>query len=120
MTLSFMIKKKYLEEKVRAQEKSGKFKERRAYTPFWRSRIGSVHQYGTRGAFHRNDAVFICGHHVWRADILGIEIEETPSEVIGLVGKMCYAIECRFDTDELEWLQVKFPVRCEDLSHCSV
>jgi len=42
MTLSFMIKKKYLAEKVAEQEETGTFHERRAYTKFWRARIGSV------------------------------------------------------------------------------
>ncbi len=120
MTLSFMIKKKYLEEKVREQERTGTFIERRAYKSFWRSRIGSIYQYGIRGALHRDDVVFLCGRRAWRAKILGISIERAPAEVEVFIGKICYAIECQFDTDTLEWLQFEFPVKCEDSSCCVV
>lgn len=42
MTLSFLIKKKYLAQKVAEQQATGVFFERRAYTKFWRARIGSA------------------------------------------------------------------------------
>ena len=42
MTLSIMIRKKYLAEKVAEQQETGVFYERRAYSKFWRVRIGSL------------------------------------------------------------------------------
>lgn len=110
MTLSFMIRKKHLEEKVREQEKKGTFIERREYKSFWRSRIGSVYQWGPRLAPNHADAVFLCGRHAWRADVLNVKIENTPKEIKDIISsKVCYAVECRFDIDELEWLQARFP-----------
>lgn len=105
MTLCLMIKNKYLEEKVREQEKEGTFIERRAYKRFWRSRIGSTHAWMRSG-----EAVFLCGRKAWRADIQRITIEATPDEIKDVVKtKICYKIECKFPEDEFEWLLVKFP-----------
>lgn len=106
-----MIKKKYLELKVREQEKEGTFVEMRAYKPFWRSRIGSVYQWGPRRGYHHADAVFICGRKAWRAAVLGIELARTPKDLKDVVGsEVCYEIECKFYADELGWLKVKFPI----------
>ena len=100
MTLSFMIKKKCLAEKVEEQIKTGSFHERRAFKPFWRKRIGSTHQWHLGG-----DAVFICGRYAYYADILNITIEETPPGIDVVVpGKLCYNIECKFQHEELETL----------------
>lgn len=102
MTLSFMIKKKYLAEKVAEQEKTDTFHVRREYKPFWRVRIGSTHAWHVGGT-----AVFLCGRYAFYADILKIIIEETPSGIVGVVpGKLCYNIECKFLSEELEGLSV--------------
>lgn len=107
MTLSFMIRKKYLEEKVLEQEQKGTFIERREYTKFWRVRIGSTHAWRFGG-----EAVFLCGRHAWCADVIDIKIEYTPDEIKDVIhSKICYEIKCRFGTDELERLQMKFPVK---------
>jgi hypothetical protein len=100
MTLSFMIQKKYLVEKVAEQEATGTFHERREYKPFWRTRIGSVHEWGH--FFTR--AVFLCGRHSFQADVMNITIEETPAEYADVAGKICYNIECKFSSEELEGL----------------
>lgn len=111
MVLCFMIKKKYLEEKVREQEKEGTFIERRAYKPFWRSRIGSVHQWGPRLRHNHAEAVFLCGRDSWSAEIIEITLSRTPEELKDVVGReVCYEIKCKFYSDELEWLQVKYPI----------
>ena len=102
MTISFMIKKKYLKEKVRAQEEVGTFYERRAYKPFWRSRIGSMSKWSSG---HR-EAVFLCGRQAYKAEVLKIEIEETPAEVTHLVGELCYVIECKFHEWDLKMLKL--------------
>ena len=101
MVLSFMIKKRYLIEKVAEQEETGTFHERRDYKQFWRKRIGSTHRWHLGG-----DAVFICGRHAFTADILNITIEETPDEYVDVAGKMCYNIECKFLQEELEGLSM--------------
>lgn len=106
-----MIKKKYLEVKVREQEKDGTFIDRRAYKPFWRSRIGSVYQWGPRLRNGHADAVFLCGRDSWRADIIEIALSRTPKSIRQMIGsEVCYEIECKFPTEELEWLKVKFPI----------
>lgn len=102
MTLSFMIKKKYLAEKVKEQEETGTFHERRAYKPFWRTRIRSIHAWGNGG-----EAVFLCGKYAFMADILNITIDETPEGIEDVVpGKLCYDIECKFLQGELEALSM--------------
>jgi len=100
MTLCFLIRKKYLDEKLIEQEDTGTFHERRACSKFWRKRIGSVHAWGPG-----DDAVFLCGRHHFRADILGIEVGSTPSEITDVVdGEYCYVIECKFLQSSLERL----------------
>lgn len=102
MTLSFMIRKKYLLAKVDEQEKTGTFIERRAYKPFWRSRIGSTHAWHLGG-----EAVFLCGRYAFIADIRNIAIKRTPDDIRDVVSsKVCYNIECRFLQSELEGLSV--------------
>jgi hypothetical protein len=92
MTLSLMIKKKYLAEKVAEQQDTGVFHERRAYTKFWRARIGSVHAWGPDGR-----AVFLCGHDVFPAVVRRITIKPTPAGIEDAVtSKSCYNIECEF------------------------
>ena len=103
MTLSFMIKKKYLLEKVVEQEDAGTFHERRACTKFWRKRIGSVHEWG----HFFTHAVFLCGRYSIHADVMNITIEETPGGIDDVVkSKVCYDIECRFLQEELEGLSI--------------
>jgi hypothetical protein len=100
MTLSFMIKKKYLAQKIEEQEETGIFHERRAYKPFWRTRIGSTHAWHLGG-----DAVFLCGRYAFMADIRNITIGETPPGIEDVVdGSLCYNIECKFLSSELEGL----------------
>lgn len=101
MTLSFMIKKKYLEEKVAEQKATGTFHERREYKQFWRSRIGSTHQWHLGG-----DAVFLCGRHAFGADILNIKIEKTQDKYVSVAGTICYVIECKFEECEIDKLRV--------------
>lgn len=100
MTLSFMIKKRYLAEKVEEQKKTGSFIERREYKPFWRKRIGSVHKWG----HFFTHAVFLCGRYAYHADILKISIDETPAVYTVVAGQICYNIECKFSGEELEIL----------------
>jgi hypothetical protein len=100
-----MIKRRYLIEKVAEQEKTGTFHERRAYTKFWRKRIGSTHQWHLGG-----EAVFLCGKHAWRADILNVTIEKTTPNIKDVVNsEVCYNIECKFPQEEFEWLLVAYP-----------
>lgn len=102
MTLAFMIKKKYLVEKVTEQEKTGTFHERREYKQFWRKRIGSTHQWHLGG-----DSVFLCGRISFIADVLNITIEKTRPNIEDVVkSKVCYNIECRFPSEELEGLSI--------------
>jgi len=111
MTLSFMIKRKYLAQKVAEQEETGTFHERRAYKPYWRARIGSVNRYTfvssyKLGRFDRR-AVFLCGRYAFVADILNITIDETPPSIEDVVAsKFCYNIECKFLSSELEGLSM--------------
>ena len=104
MTPSFIIQKRYLAEKVAEQEATGTFHERREYKPFWRKRIGSTHRWHLGG-----DAVFLCGKHAWRADVLNIIIEKTPDAYTTVAGQMCYTIECKFPQEEFEWLLIAYP-----------
>lgn len=111
MTLLFMIKKKYLAEKVAEQASTGTFHERREYKPFWRARIGSTARWKLKSSMkigrNNDDAVFLCGRYAFHADILKITIEETPSGIEDVVkGKLCYDIECKFLSEELEGLSV--------------
>ena len=100
MTLSFMIKKHYLAEKVAEQEDTGTFHERRAYTKFWRSRIRSINAWGT-GDY----ATFLCGRFSFSAGIVKISIEKTPQGIDDVVpSDLCYNIECKFLQEELEGL----------------
>ena len=93
MTLSFMIKKKYLAEKVKEQRETGIFHERREYTPFWRKRIGSPAAWSIGG-----EAVFLCGCDTFRATVRRITIEPTPDGIEDVVpGALCYNIECQFE-----------------------
>ena len=92
MTLSFMIKKKYLAKKVAEQQDTGVFHERRECSKFWRARIGSVHAWG-----HDDRAVFLCGHDVFPAVVRRITIEPTPAGIEDAVSsELCYNIECEF------------------------
>ena len=91
MTLSLMIKKKYLREKVREQEHTGSFHERREYKRFWRSRIGSTSAWRLGG-----DAVFLCGRHSFAAGVRNIKIADTPDAYTVVAGQVCYDIECKF------------------------
>lgn len=100
MTLSFMIKKKHLVEKVIEQETTGTFHERRAYKPFWRKRIRSTHRWHLGG-----EAVFLCGMHAYYADVLNITIDETPPGIDDVVPeKLCYIVKCKFPHKELKWI----------------
>ncbi len=102
MTLSFMIKKHYLAEKVAEQEAAGTFHERRAYKPFWRSRIRSINAWGP-GDY----ATFLCGRFAFSAGIVKILVEMTPSGINDVVqGDVCYNIECKFLHEELEGLSL--------------
>lgn len=76
MTLSPMIKKKYLAEKVAEQQKTGAFTERRAYNKFWRVRIGSPAAWNSGGR-----AMFLCGRDVFPAVVRRITTEPTPHQV---------------------------------------
>ena len=101
MTLSFMIKKKYLAEKVTEQEATGTFHERREYKPFWRKRMESLN-----GVLRGRDAMFLCGRHAFYADIKNITIDETPQGIEDVVGEvLCYNIECKFLPEEFEELK---------------
>ena len=107
MTLSLMIKRKYLLEKVNEQVETGTFHERREFKSFWRTRIKSVSRWGPRKGNGKNYAVFICGTHAYYANILNITIDETPSGIEDVVpGKLCYNIECKFPSEELESLSL--------------
>ena len=97
MTLSFIIQKRYLAEKVAEQEATGTFHERREYKPFWRTRIGGTYKWR-----HGGDAVFLCGRYKFAANIRNITIEETPEEYAQVAGKVCYNIECKFRQEEME------------------
>jgi len=106
MTLSFMIKKRYLAEKVAEQEADGTFHERREYKPFWRKRIGSVDRWKLKSSMkigRNNDkAIFLCGTHTFMAYIVNITIDEPLHGIEDVVSSaLCYNIECRFDPDEL-------------------
>ena len=93
MTLSFLIKRKYLAQKVAEQQATGVFFERRAYTKFWRKRIGGTHQWRLGGK-----AVFVCGRDSFRATIRRITIEKTPAGIEDAVSsELCYVIECQFE-----------------------
>ena len=118
MTLSFMIKKKYLVEKVKEQEETGMFHELRAYTKFWRKRIGSVDRWRLKSSYKfgrlNDEAVFLCGRHSFIADVLNITLDETPKGIDDVVkSKVCYNIECKFLQEEFDRL-VTF---LEDLNH---
>ena len=108
MTLSFMIKKKYLAEKVAEQEATGTFHERREYKQFWRARIGSVDRWKlkslSRSGRENDDAIFQYGRYAFAADIINIEINNTPEAYTTVAGKVCYDITCKFPVDELEGL----------------
>lgn len=110
MSLSLMIKKKYLAEKVAEQEATGTFHERREYKRFWRTRIGSVSRWKLRSALKwgrlHDEAVFLCGRHAFSANILNIKIIETPEAYTVVAGKICYDIECKFTQEELEGLSI--------------
>ncbi len=93
MTLSFMIKKKYLAQKVAEQRKTGVFFERRAYTQFWRKRIGGTQIWNLGGK-----AVFLCGRDTFPATVRRITIEKTPAGIEDAVAsELCYRIECQFE-----------------------
>jgi len=93
MILSLMIRKKYLKQKVEEQRKTGAFHERRAYTKFWRKRIGSTTAWGLGGK-----AVFLCGRDTFPATVRRISIEPTPSGIEDAVSsELCYVIECQFE-----------------------
>ena len=101
MTLSFLIKEKYLDEKLIEQEKTGTFHERRSCSKFWRKRIGSVHAWG-----QGDDAVFLCGRHAFRADIISVTVGSTPSDITDVVdGAYCYVIECKFREGDIKDLE---------------
>lgn len=106
MTLSFMIKKVYLAEKVAEQEATGTFHERREYKPFWRKRIGSPRTW----KWNENVgdyAVFLCGRRTFIADVLNITLDETPPGIEEVVpSDLCYNIECKFLQEELEGLSI--------------
>ena len=110
MTLSFMIKKKYLVEKVAEQEETGAFHERREYKRFWRTRIGSIDRWKQKSSLRsgrdNDDAVFLCGRHIFAADIINIEINDTPEAYTTVAGQLCYDITCKFLADELEGLSM--------------
>ena len=96
MTISFMIKKRYLAEKVAEQRKTGVFHERRAYTKFWRKRIGSPTAWSRGGK-----AFFLCGRDVFRATVRRITIEPTPAGIEDAVSsELCYCVECQFEPFE--------------------
>lgn len=80
MTLSLMIKRKYLAEKLAEQEETGTFHERREYKSFWRNRIGATNAWKNNGG-----AVFLCGRYAFMADILNITIDETPPGIEDVV-----------------------------------
>ena len=101
MTLSFMIKKKYLVAKYIEQEATGTFHERRSRTPFWIKRMESLN-----GVLRGKDAMFLCGRHAFYADIKNIVIDETPPGIEDVVGgSLCYNIECKFSPEEFEVLK---------------
>lgn len=101
MTLSLMIKKKYLLEKVEEQENTGTFTERRSYSRFWRARIKAT------GSWGPNDhAVFLCGRHAYPAEIIQIVIGAVPTKYRDvLVGDVCYCVICRFADDVIKAIQ---------------
>lgn len=102
MTLSFMIQKRFLAEKVAEQEETGTFHERREYKPFWRSMIRSINAWGP-GDY----ATFLCGRFSFSADIVKISVEKTPQGIDDVVpGDLCYNIECKFLQEELEGLSI--------------
>ena len=111
MTRSFMSKKKYLAEKVAEQEETGTFHERRAYTKFWRRRIGSVDRWKLKSSYKfgrlNDEAVFVCGRYSFIAYILNITLDETPAGIAEVVlSDLCYNIECKFLPCELEGLEI--------------
>ena len=96
MTLSFMIKKHYLAAKVKEQQETGVFHERRAYIRFWRKRIGSMSAWNRGG-----EAVFLCGRDAFRATVRHITIEATPAGIEDAVpSELCYCVECQFEPFE--------------------
>ena len=107
MTLSFLIKKVHLAEKAKEQEATGTFHERRAYTKFWRTRIGSVSRWTLNSSLKSGglfyDAVFLCGRYSFIADILKITLDHTPEGIEEVVpSDLCYNIECKFLQEEIE------------------
>lgn len=51
--------------------------------------------------------MFLCGRYSFVADILKISLDETPAGIEDVVpGDLCYNIECRFLSGELERLSV--------------
>ena len=100
MTLSFMIKRKYLMQKVAEQTDTGSFHERRAYTPFWRKRIKSPWMW-----YFGGEAVFLCGRGAYRAVVLDVTITRTPAGLEDVITTpVCYDIECRFGSEEVQIL----------------
>jgi len=84
-------------EKIHEQQRTGEFTERRAYKPFWRSRIRSTQSWNLGG-----EAVFLCGPNAYRADIRRITLDTVPMGVSDVVeGDVCYAIRCKFQPREL-------------------
>lgn len=93
MTLSFLIKKEYLAEKLKEQQATDVFFERRAYSKFWRKRIGSTSAWRLGGK-----AVFLCGRDSFPAVVRRITIDHTPAGIEDAVAsKLCYCIECQFE-----------------------
>ena len=102
MTLSFLIKKVHLADKLKEQERTDTFHERRAYKPFWRSRIRSINAWGP-GDY----ATFLCGSFSFSAGIVKISVEKTPQGIDDVVpSDLCYNIECKFLQEELERLSI--------------
>lgn len=98
MTLSLMIKKKYIIEKLIEQAQNGTFYERREYNPFWRKRIGATSQWSHA---RPGAAVFLCGKYAFWADVRRITIEKTPPTIKDVVtSSVCYSIECKFSKKE--------------------
>ena len=97
-----MIKRRYLAQKLEEQDETGTFHERRAYKPFWRTRIGSTYKWR-----HGGDAVFLCGKYAFHADIINITLDQTPPGIGDVVGgSLCYNVECKFRQSELEGLSL--------------
>lgn len=103
MTLCFLIKKRYLQEKLEEQQRTGSFIERREYKPYWRVRIGST---GVWSMLRRARAVFLCGQNAFDADVLKVELERTIPGIGDVVKtNVCYNIMCRFPPEELKALE---------------